>query len=230
MDFRGNEIIYDEYEVNKAIRKVILFMVFGVLLTFGTMAYGAFYNQNLIAFVYSNYYPIIIGEFAIVIALSWAKKFLSPFLMGIGFFLYSFLTGLTLSGIGLIYDFSAILYALASTLIIFVVMAVFGYTTKENLLGYGKMLMVGLISLILVSLLNLWLASPVLYWIITYAGVAIFTALIGYDMQKIKHNLIVRSGGDSVEVNKIAILGALELYLDFINLFLYLLRIFGKKR
>lgn len=221
MDFRGNEIIYDEYEVNKAIRKVILFMVFGVLLTFGTMAYGAFYNQNLIAFVYSNYYPIIIGEFAIVIALSWAKKFLSPFLMGIGFFLYSFLTGLTLS---------AILYALASTLIIFVVMAVFGYTTKENLLGYGKMLMVGLISLILVSLLNLWLASPVLYWIITYAGVAIFTALIGYDMQKIKHNLIVRSGGDSVEVNKIAILGALELYLDFINLFLYLLRIFGKKR
>ena len=220
---------YDESILNSSIRKVFLWMILGLSLTIGTM-FSVVMNPALANFVFKSFQILIIGELVLVIALSAAIRKISAPVAGFMFLLYSFMTGLTLSFVMFLYDPMAIILAFSTTLVIFVVMAIFGYTTKENLLGYGKMLFVGLISIVIVSVINIFLKSPTLYWIISYVSVVLFTALIGYDMQKIKRNLIQNSFGDSETLSKISIMGALELYLDFVNLFLNLLRIFGKKR
>ena len=211
------------------LRKVFLWMILGLSLTIGTM-FATVTNQNLLGFVAGYSRILIFAELGLVIALSAAIRKISSAVAGIMFLLYSVMTGLTLSFVMFLYEPMAIILAFSTTIIIFVVMALFGYFTKENLMSFGRMLMVGLVSLIVVSIINIFLKSPSLYWIISYAGVIIFTALIGYDMQKIKYSLISNSNGDSETLSKISILGALELYLDFVNLFLSLLRIFGKKR
>lgn len=220
---------YDESILNSSIRKVFLWMILGLSLTIGTM-FSVVMNPALANFVFKSFQILIIGELVLVIALSAAIRKISAPVAGFMFLLYSFMTGLTLSFVMFLYDPMAIILAFSTTLVIFVVMAIFGYTTKENLLGYGKMLFVGLISIVIVSVINIFLKSPTLYWIISYVSVVLFTALIGYDMQKIKRSLIQNSFGDSETLSKISIMGALELYLDFVNLFLNLLRIFGKKR
>jgi len=222
------EFAYDEGILNSSIRKVFLWMILGLSLTIGTM-FAVVLTPALATFVFKSFTIIMIAEIILVIALSAAIRKISAAVAGMMFLLYSFMTGLTISYVMFLYDYKAIILAFSTTLVIFVVMTIFGYTTKENLLGYGRMLMIGLISLIIVSVINIFLKSPALYWIISYVSVVIFTALIGYDMQKIKTNLIKNSYGDSQTLAKISIIGALELYLDFINLFLSLLRIFGKK-
>ena len=223
------DVAYDEDILNSSIRKVFLWMILGLSLTIGTM-FATVTNQNLLGFVAGYSRILIFAELGLVIALSAAIRKISSAVAGIMFLLYSVMTGLTLSFVMFLYEPMAIILAFSTTIIIFVVMALFGYFTKENLMSFGRMLMVGLVSLIVVSIINIFLKSPSLYWIISYAGVIIFTALIGYDMQKIKYSLISNSNGDSETLSKISILGALELYLDFVNLFLSLLRIFGKKR
>jgi len=227
--FENNyEFAYDEGILNSSIRKVFLWMILGLSLTIGTM-FAVVLTPALATFVFKSFTIIMIAELILVIALSAAIRKISAAVAGMMFLLYSFMTGLTISYVMFLYDYKAIILAFSTTLVIFVVMTIFGYTTKENLLGYGRMLMIGLISLIIVSVINIFLKSPALYWIISYVSVVIFTALIGYDMQKIKTSLIKNSYGDSQTLSKISIIGALELYLDFINLFLSLLRIFGKK-
>jgi len=227
--FENNyEFAYDEGILNSSIRKVFLWMILGLSLTIGTM-FAVVLTPALATFVFKSFTIIMIAELVLVIALSAAIRKISAAIAGMMFLLYSFMTGLTISYVMFLYDYKAIILAFSTTLVIFVVMTIFGYTTKENLLGYGRMLMIGLISLIIVSVINIFLKSPALYWIISYVSVVIFTALIGYDMQKIKTNLIKNSYGDSQTLSKLSIIGALELYLDFINLFLSLLRIFGKK-
>ena len=220
---------YDESILNSSIRKVFLWMILGLSLTIGTM-FAVATNPVLANFVFRSFRLLIIGELVLVIALSAAIRKISSFVASLMFLLYSFMTGLTISFVLFLYDPMAIILAFSTTLVIFTVMTIFGYTTKENLLSYGKFLFIGLISIIIVSLINIFLKSPALYWIISYVSVVIFTALIGYDMQKIKRSLIHNSYGDSETLSKISILGALELYLDFVNLFLNLLRIFGKKK
>lgn len=220
---------YDESILNSSIRKVFLWMILGLSLTIGTM-FSVVMNPALANFVFKSFQILIIGELVLVIALSAAIRKISAAVAGFMFLLYSFMTGLTISFAMFLYDYKAIILAFSTTLVIFTVMAIFGYTTKENLLGYGKMLFIGLISIVIVSVINIFLKSPILYWIISYVSVVLFTALIGYDMQKIKRSLIQNSFGDSETLSKISIMGALELYLDFVNLFLNLLRIFGKKR
>lgn len=112
----------------------------------------------------------------------------------------------------------------------FIVIAAYGYTTSEDLSNYGKYLMTGLISIIIMSVINFFLKAPFLYWIGTVLGIVIFSALIAYDVNRIKKIAFQMANGDEEAMNKLGIIGALNLYLDFINLFLYLLRIFGKKR
>jgi hypothetical protein len=109
-------------------------------------------------------------------------------------------------------------------------MSIYGLTTKEDLSKFSNIFKTALISLIIVSLINMFLRSASLYWIISYAGVIIFTGLIGFDMQRIKHMMYEVSEYDGELTGKLSIMGALTLYLDFINLFIYLLRIFGKRR
>ena len=110
-------------------------------------------------------------------------------------------------------------------------MSVVGFTTKQDLTGWGKILLIGLVGIIIASIVNFFLASTILEIIISYIGVAIFLGLTVYDTQRIKN--MTAAGlmqGDSLVVNRVGVMGALKLYLDFINLFLFMLRILGRRR
>jgi FtsH-binding integral membrane protein len=145
------------------------------------------------------------------------------------FILYSVLNGLTLSIIFLIYTTGSIASTFFVTAGTFAVMSAYGYLTKSDLSKWGNILFMGLIGIIIASIVNYFMQSETLYAIITYIGVLIFVALTAYDTQKIKTmNIIGNEGTD--EDKKEAIMGALTLYLDFINLFLYLLRLLGRRR
>lgn len=112
----------------------------------------------------------------------------------------------------------------------FTVLAIYGYTTNEDLSKYGGFLKTGLISLILMSVINIFLKASNLYWMVTILGVVIFSALICFDVNRIKKMAYQISSGDKEAMGKMGIIAALSLYLDFINLFLYLLRIFSRKK
>jgi FtsH-binding integral membrane protein len=143
------------------------------------------------------------------------------------FVLYSLLTGVTLSYILLVYTQQSIVATLLITAGTFGAMSVYGFTTKNDLSSYGSLFFMGIMGLIIASLVNYFLQSTMLHWIISCFGVLIFVGLTAYDTQKIKALL----GQPDTEMNqKLAILGALTLYLDFINLFIYLLQLFGRKK
>jgi FtsH-binding integral membrane protein len=145
------------------------------------------------------------------------------------FLLYAVVNGLTLSVIFMVYTAGSIAGTFLVTAGTFGAMALYGYTTKRDLTSWGNLLFMALIGLILSSVVNMFFHNPMVYWITTYAGILIFVGLTAYDTQKIKEmNIIGNEGTD--EDRKEAIMGALMLYLDFINLFLYLLRLFGRSR
>jgi FtsH-binding integral membrane protein len=179
---------------------------------------------------YKYMFAFIIGELALVFILSMRVYHMSTAKSRILFLLYSALNGITLSLIAIVYTGVSILYTFVGALAIFLIMAIYGYTTKEDLSKFGNLLKVGLITLIILSVVNIFLKATALYWVISYMGVLIFIGLIGYDVNRIKNNIMVAVSQDMAVVDKVSIIGALALYLDFINLFLYLLRIFGKKR
>lgn len=141
--------------------------------------------------------------------------------------LYSVLTGMTFS----IYFLAFTAASIASTFFItagtFAVMSVYGYFTKSDLTKWGNLFLMALIGVIIASIVNIFLKSETVYWIATYAGVLIFIGLIAYDTQKIKALVYTE---DNEHTQKLAICGALSLYLDFINLFIMLLRIFGQRK
>ena len=144
------------------------------------------------------------------------------------FFVYSALNGLTLSFIFLAYTQAQITSAFFTTALMFGAMSFFGYTTKADLTSWGSFFFMGLIGIIIGSVVNIFLRSPALYWLITYIGVFVFVGLTAYDTQKIKRMLSM--GHSEQDMKKLSILGALTLYLDFINLFLLMLRLFGRRR
>ncbi len=145
------------------------------------------------------------------------------------FILYSIINGATLSVIFLIYELSSIATVFFITAGTFGTMALIGYTTKVDLSSMGKILMMALIGLIIATFVNIFVKSDGLTMILSYVGVVIFVGLTAWDSQKIKHMLMMApDAGEAAQ--KLALLGALTLYLDFVNLFLYLLRIFGKRR
>ncbi|WP_010681071.1 Bax inhibitor-1/YccA family protein [Acetivibrio cellulolyticus] len=144
------------------------------------------------------------------------------------FILYSILNGLTLSSIFFAYTFKSIALAFFMSAGFFGFMSVYGMITKTDLTSLGSLFIMGLVGLIIVSIVNIFLHNPTLYWIISFVGVAIFLGLTAYDSQKIK-DISIRFTGTEKERN-VAIVGALILYLDFINLFLYILRILGKRK
>jgi FtsH-binding integral membrane protein len=154
-------------------------------------------------------------------------------LLGV-FVLYALLTGVSLSFILLIYTSASIISCFAAAAGIFGIMAVLGYTTDTDLTKYSSILMVGLIGLVIATVVNMFIGSATMDYILSFFGVAIFTALTAYDVQKLK--LIgegIEQNGDQIaqaDSKKLAIMGALSLYLDFLNIFLYLLRIFGNRR
>lgn len=154
-------------------------------------------------------------------------------LLGV-FVLFSILLGVSLSFILLIYTAGSIVACFAAAAGIFGIMAVLGYTTDVDLTKFGPILMVGVVGLFIASIINLFLGSPTFSYVMSFFGVAIFTALTAYDVQKLKRiGAGLEENGEqmiSTDGKKLAIMGALSLYLDFINIFLYLLRIFGSRK
>ena len=163
-----------------------------------------------------------------MITISAAINRLSPAAALALFFLYAATVGITFALVFELYTAQSIFTTFLITSAMFGGVALWGYVTKRDLSTMGTVLFMALIGLILASVVNLFLANEAIYWITTYAGVAIFAGLTAYDMQKIKG--FARAGLEGDAEDRAAIMGALALYLDFINLFLFLLRIFGQRR
>ena len=212
-------------------RKVYVWMTLALCIT-GLTAFYVASSPNLIGAIISNrilFFGLIIGELALVMGLVSAINRISFSTATMLFILYSILNGATLSMILLVYTRASIASTFFITAGTFAGMAFVGYTTKKDLSKMGGILLMGVIGLVIATVVNMFVASSMLDWIISYLGVAIFVGLTAYDAQKIKDML--RTYGTEVndETQKIALLGSLRLYLDFVNLFLYLLRIFGKR-
>ncbi|HWJ28451.1 MAG TPA: Bax inhibitor-1/YccA family protein [Flavisolibacter sp.] len=172
---------------------------------------------------------LVIAELLLVISLGGFIRRLSAFAATAIFIAYSILNGLTLSAILLVYTSESVASTFFITAGLFGLMSAYGYYTRTDLTKLGNILLMALIGVILASIVNIFMHSQAMYWIITYAGVFIFTGLIAYDTQKIKSMSVLGQVG-AEEERKGAIIGALSLYLDFINLFLMLLRFFGRRR
>ncbi len=185
---------------------------------------------NLIIGTPYVFFGLIIAELVMVWVLAANIGRMSAGLATGMFLGYSALNGLTLSIIFLAYTSESIATTFFVTAGTFGLMSLYGYTTKQDLSKIGSLLVMGLIGFLIASLVNLFLQSTALYWIITYAGIAIFVGLTAWDTQKIKRMIQANAGATDSVMHRIAIMGALMLYLDFINLFLLLLRILGRRR
>lgn len=185
---------------------------------------------NLIIGTPFVFFGLIIAELVMVWVLAANIGRMSAGLATGMFLGYSALNGLTLSIIFLAYTSESIATTFFVTAGTFGLMSLYGYTTKQDLSKIGSLLVMGLIGFLIASLVNLFLQSTALYWIITYAGIAIFVGLTAWDTQKIKRMIQANAGATDSVMHRIAIMGALMLYLDFINLFLLLLRILGRRR
>jgi FtsH-binding integral membrane protein len=192
----------------------------------GIVAMAVASNESAIQFIFANravFFGLLIGELLLVMVLAAAVQRMSAAVATLAFLFYAAMNGLTLSAIFLLYTRGSIATTFFVTGGTFGAMALYGATTKRSLDGLGHFCWMGLIGLIIASLVNLFLHAPMLYWLTTFAGVIIFVGLTAYDTQKIRQ---ARLGATTQG----AIRGALSLYLDFINLFLYLLRILGDRR
>ena len=214
--------------ISKVMRRVFGKMFLGVLLT-AFVSLGVASTPALINMIFSSklvFWGLIIAQFGMVIWLSAGINRMSTTTASLIFYLYSAVTGVTLTPIFFAYTDAAIVKTFFITAGTFGVMALYGYTTKSDLSKMGSFLFMALIGLIVVSLVNFFLASDTLSWVISGVGVLIFVGLTAWDTQKIKQMAMQT---DEQNVGKLAAIGALSLYLDFINLFLYLLRFFGSR-
>lgn len=173
----------------------------------------------------------IVAQFAVVIGLQWAINKISATVAGMLFFVYAALTGVTFSIFFLVFDLGTITSAFITTAAVFGAMTIVGFTTSVDLSKYSTYFMMGLIGLVIAMVVNIFLGSSMIEFIISIVGVLLFTALTAYDTQKIARiandpNMQV----NSEETFKFSIIAALTLYLDFINLFVFLLRLFGGNR
>lgn len=176
-------------------------------------------------------FGLIILELVLVIAISFGLKRFSTAMCNIMFYTYAVVNGLTLSVIFFVYDIGTIYLAFGISALMFAAIAVYGAVTKRNLSSIGSICLMGLFGIIIAGLVNFFLRSDMLDTVICFAGILIFIGLTAYDTQRIK-SMLAQSTEMQIDdaVNKITVIGALTLYLDFINLFLKILRILGKRR
>lgn len=188
-------------------------------------------SPTLLHLIFANrlvFYGLLIGELVLVIYLSFAINKISSTLATFYFMLYSVVNGLTLSVIFLAFTFQSIATTFFITSLTFMAMALYGYTTKKDLTTMGSIALMGLIGLVISSFVNLFLNNNTLGLITSGIGILVFVGLIAYDSQKLKK--MSESSMDSQTYSKTALMGALMLYLDFINLFLNILRFTGKRK
>jgi inner membrane protein ybhL len=234
-NYRHSESRYLTYEeVEKVaaskVRGSILWMVLGLLIS-GLTGYFTLIglSNGTVPFLIV---PIaFILEFVAVITFTALTYKASASVLKMIFLVYSVLTGITLSAIGAIYDPYVVIAAFTGTVVLFTVLAIYGYVTKEDLSKYRSILIVGGISLVIIGIINIFLQSDGLMWISSMLGVAVFIVFIAYDVNRIKNNVIAYALEEDTSIlDKIEIHGALALYLDFVNLFLYILRILGRRK
>jgi FtsH-binding integral membrane protein len=222
-----------EVLVNSFVRSVYNWMCIGLALT-GFIAYYVSTNQQLVNLIVGNpilFFGLIIAELAMVFALSgWVER-MSP-ATATGLFVgYSALNGVTLSVIFRAYTEASIFSTFFVCSATFACCSVYGWTTKKDLTSWGGFLTMGLIGIIIASVVNIFIQSNAMTMILSYIGVIVFVGLTAYDTQKIKNLALTQPvDADGSVVRRLAIVGALTLYLDFINLFLMLLRILGSRR
>lgn len=222
--------------VNTAYRtlmgKVYLWMTLALAVTGLTSLYVAS-SPGLVQSIFASrgtFWLLLIAELALVFILSARIMKMSFSTAGIMFALYSVLNGVTMSFIFIAYTSTSIATAFFVTAGMFAAMSFIGFVTKKDLSSFGSFFTMALIGLIIASVVNIFLNSSVMYWIITYVGVLLFVGLTAYDTQKIKQMLIEYGDEVNDSTQKLALIGSLSLYLDFINLFLYILRLFGNNK
>jgi FtsH-binding integral membrane protein len=172
---------------------------------------------------------LVIAELGLVITISAAIQKINATAATVLFLIYAALNGLTLSVIFLIYAHATLAGAFIASAAMFGTMSVYGMVTKSDLSGLGKIAFMGLIGVIVASIVNMFLANTMLTWIVSYIGVAVFVALTAYDTQKLKQ-IALQTAGDAQLSARLSINGALILYLDFLNLFLFMVQIMGDRR
>ncbi len=212
------------------IMRVYAWMMVGMAVTAGAALF-TLVTPGLLQAITTNrflFLGLMVAELGLVVVLSAAINRLQPLTAGLLFTGYAALNGVTLSILFLVYTSSSIAITFGITACTFGIMSLFGYTTHRDLTRMGSLLFMALIGLLLASLANLFLHNPAIYWITTYLGVLIFTGLVAYDTQRLK-KMATGLGNESELASRASILGALMLYLDFINLFLMLLRLLGKR-
>ena len=205
--------------------KVFMWMFIGLLVTFAT-GYFVSTNERMLISIFSSsiYFFLIIAELVVVIFLSARLHKMSETTAKISFILYSFLTGLTFSSVFVVYEITSILYVFLVSALLFGIFAVIGATTKVDLSKLGIILLMLLVVIIICTIINLFIGSEGFDLVLCIIGLVVFMIYVAYDMQKIKQLENIYEG------DKLAIIGALELYLDFINIFLRLLQLFGRSR
>lgn len=211
--------------------QVYFWMAMGLALT-GVVAGWMAINPSLVVGLMRNmglFLILALVQLGLVFWLSSQVMNLSLTAATVGFSIYATLNGILFSSIFLVYTSASIASTFLVTAGMFGAISVYGFVTKRDLTSVGSYAFMGLIGIILASIINWFFKSPVFYWLITYIGIAVFVALTAYDTQKLK--IIHQQGFSSGELmKKVALLGALTLYLDFINLFLLLLRVMGRRR
>ena len=214
---------------NSVMRRVYFKMFLAMIVTAVTSVFVAG-NEAILTLIFSSRVaPIVllVLQVGVVLILSGRIQKLSTGTASLLFYLYSVLTGVTLSVILLVYTASSIAQTFFITAAVFAAMSIYGYFTSNDLSRFGSIMFMALIGLIVCSLVNMFFKSSTMDWIISFAGVLIFIGLTAWDTQKIKY---MTAYADESMVGKLATIGALNLYLDFVNLFLYLLRFFGDSR
>lgn len=230
--FAGTQQTEVTGEVSRTFMSNVFSYMFAALGISGVIAYIIGTDKELFLSIFGQtpalMYVVMFAPLGLVLIMSFAFNRLSSMaLLGI-YILYSALMGLSLSSIFLIYEIGSIVNVFFITAGTFGTMAVLGYTTKTDLTKFGSILFMALIGIIIASIVNIFVGSSGLDWLISVLGVLIFTGLTAYDVQKLK-NIGAQVGSGNEMASKAAIMGGLTLYLDFINLFLFLLRLFGNR-
>ena len=221
-------VINSHNGMSKFFSKVYLWMFIGLLIS-GAVAYYTSVTPGVRGLVYGGFTFFIILELVVVIAFSALRKKVSPAVAKILFIIYSVVSGLTLSSIFLVYKLESIGMVFISAALMFGLLALYGFITKNDLSSFGKVLIFALLAIIIMSLINMFIGNSTFSIVISVISIVVFLGLTAWDMQALKA-MYNYYASDEKELNKIAIYGALDLYLDFINIFLQLLNLFGKRR
>lgn len=211
---------------NKLFSKVFAWMFIGLIITFATGFYVAL-HPNMLYNIFSTglHFGLLILEIVLVVWLSARSHKMKFSTASIVYVIYSVVTGLTFSSFFVIYELGSIMFIFALTALLFGIFALLGYTTNTDLSKFSTIFLMGLIGIILATIINIFLNNSMLEIIISWVSIILFLGITAHDIQKIKSlsNVIT-------DENAIAIIGALDLYLDFINIFIDLIKLFGKTR